>query len=61
LNGPFKNGKVAISLMKEFTGATNAGSLDFAGSALAFHNIEGKHFSVTYSIAGSVDSPTPVP
>ncbi len=61
LNAPFKNGKVAISLMKEFTGATNAGSLNFAGSALALHNIDGKHFSVTYSVVGSVDSPTPVP
>lgn len=61
LNAAFKNGKVAISLMKEFTGATNAGSLDFAGSALALHNLDGKHFSVTYSIVGSVDSPTPVP
>jgi hypothetical protein len=61
LNAPFKNGKVAISLMKEFTGATNAGSLNFAGSALALHNIEGKPFSVTYSTTGWVTSPVPLP
>jgi len=61
LNAPFKNGKVAISLMKEFTGATNAGSLAFAGSALALHNLQGKHFAVSYTIVGSVDNPAKVP
>ena len=61
LNAPFKNGKVAISLMKEITGATNAGSLDFSGSALALHNIDGKPFSATYSVTGWVTAPTPLP
>ena len=61
LNAPFKNGKVAISLMKEFTGATNAGSLDFAGSALALHNIDGKPFSATYSVNGWVTEPVALP
>ena len=61
LNAPFKNGKVAISLMKEFTGATNAGSLDFTGSALALHNIDGKPFGATYSVTGSVTGSVPLP
>ena len=61
LNAVFKNGKVAISLMQEFTGKTNAGSLDFAGSALALHNLDGKPFSVTYTIVASVDSNTAIP
>ena len=61
LNAPFKNGKVAISLMKEFTGATNAGSLVFSGSALALHNIDGKQFSATYSVTGWVTDSVALP
>ena len=62
LNAPFGNGKVAISLMKQFTGSPiSAGSLPFAGSALAFHNIDGKPFTITYTIAGEINQPTPIP
>lgn len=59
LNAPFGNGKVAISLMKNFTDSPiNAGSLVFAGNALAFHNLEGKPFVVTYTIDGKTSSLT---
>jgi hypothetical protein len=59
LNAPFKDGKVAISLMKKFTDSpVNAGSLAFAGNALAFHNLEGKPFVVTYTIDGKISSLT---
>jgi hypothetical protein len=56
LNAPFGNGKVAISLMKQFTGLPlNAGSFDFAGTALAFHTLDGKPFTVTYTIDADID------
>ena len=59
LNAPFGDGKVAISLMKQFTDApVSAGSFVFAGNALAFHNIEGKPFVVTYTIDGDISSLT---
>jgi hypothetical protein len=59
LNAPFGDGKVAISLMKQFTDSpVNAGSFVFAGNALAFHNIEGKPFTITYTIDGKVNSLT---
>ncbi len=59
LNAPFGKGKVAISLMKQFTGAPfNSGSLVFAGSALAFHTISGHPFSVTYTIDAHIKSLT---
>jgi len=59
LNARFGNGKVAISLMKKFTDSPiNAGSFVFAGNALAFHNLEGKPFIVTYTIDGNIDSLT---
>ena len=62
LNAPFGDGKVAISLMKKFTDSpVSAGSLPFAGSALAFHNIDGKPFTVTYTIAGEINQPKPIP
>ena len=62
LNAPFGDGKVAISLMKKFTDSPmSAGSLPFAGSALAFHNIDGKPFTVTYTIAGEINQPKPIP
>lgn len=62
LNAPFGDGKVAISLMKQFTGSPiSAGSLPFAGSALAFHNIDGKPFTVTYTIVGEINQPKPIP
>ena len=57
LNAPFGDGKVAISLMKQFNDSpVNAGSFVFAGNALAFHNLEGKPFVVTYTIYGDVSS-----
>jgi hypothetical protein len=59
LNAPFGKGKVAISLMKKFTDSPiNSGSFVFAGNALAFHNLEGKPFTVTYTIDGKIDSLT---
>jgi hypothetical protein len=60
LNAPFGNGKVAISLMKQFTDTPiNAGSFEFAGNALAFHTLDGKPFTVTYTVDAEVKSPTP--
>ena len=60
LNAPFANGKVAISLMKQFTDTPiNAGSFEFAGNALAFHTLDGKPFTVTYTVDAEVKSPTP--
>ena len=60
LNAPFGNGKVAISLMKQFTDTPiNAGSFAFAGNALAFHTLDGKPFTVTYTVDAEVKSPTP--
>jgi hypothetical protein len=59
LNAPFGNGKVAISLMKQFTNSPiSSGTFVFAGNALAFHNLEGKPFTVTYTIDGKIDSLT---
>lgn len=59
LNAPFGDGKVAISLMKKFTDSPiNAGSLEFAGSALAFHTLDGKPFTVAYTVDSTVKSPT---
>ena len=57
LNAPFGKGKVAISLMKQFTGSPfNSGSLVFAGNALAFHTLDGKPFTVTYTIDAQINS-----
>jgi hypothetical protein len=59
LNAPFGDGKVAISLMKKFTDSpVNAGSLPFAGNALAFHTLDGKPFTVTYTVDAEAKSPT---
>lgn len=59
LNAPFGDGKFAISLMKQFTDSpVSAGSFVFAGNALAFHNIEGKPFVITYTIDGDISSLT---
>lgn len=56
LNAPFGDGKVAISLMKQFTDSpVSSGSFVFAGNALAFHNIEGKPFVITYTVDGHID------
>ncbi|MGD1835547.1 MAG: hypothetical protein ACPKQO_07480, partial [Nitrososphaeraceae archaeon] len=61
LNAPFGNGSVAISLMNQFNGEFNAGSLTFAGSALAFHTVNGDEFSVSYATAGKVLNQTGLP
>jgi hypothetical protein len=59
LNAPFGKGKVAIYLMKQLTESPfNAGSLVFAGNALAFHTLDGKPFIVTYTIDSEIKSPT---
>ncbi len=59
LNAPFGNGKFAASVMKQFTESPfNAGSFVFPGNALAFHNLEGKPFVITYTIDGHVSSLT---
>ena len=55
LNASFDKGKFAASLIKQFTDTPfNAGSFVFAGNALAFHNLEGKPFVVTYTISGEI-------
>lgn len=61
LNAPFGNGSVAISLMNQFNGEFNAGSTTFTGAALAFHNINGDPFSITYATAGKVLDQTELP
>ena len=61
LNAPFGNGSVAISVMNQFNGQFNAGSTTFTGAALAFHNIQGEPFSVTYATAGKLLNQTGLP
>jgi hypothetical protein len=61
LNAPFGNGSVAISVMNQFNGEFNAGSTTFTGAALAFHNINGEPFSVTYATAGKLLNQTGLP
>lgn len=61
LNAPFGDGSVAISLMNQFNGEFNAGSTTFTGAALAFHNINGDPFSITYATAGKVLNQTGLP
>jgi hypothetical protein len=59
LNASFDDGKFAASLIKQFTDAPfNAASFVFAGNALAFHNLEGKPFVITYAINGEIASLT---
>jgi len=58
LTAPFGDGKVAISLMKQFTDSPiNAGTFEFAGNALAFHTLDGKPFTVTYTVDAMAKSP----
>ena len=55
LNASFDKGKFAASPIKQFTDTPfNAGSFVFSGNALAFHNLEGKPFVVTYTISGEI-------
>ncbi len=59
LNAPFGNGKVAISLMKFTDSPINVGSFAFTGNAFAFQTLDGKPFTVTYTIDAEVKSLTP--
>ena len=61
LNAPFGNGSVAISVMNQFNGEFNAGSTTFTGAALAFHNINGEPFSITYATTGKLLNQTGLP
>ncbi len=55
LTAPFADGQVAISLMKQFTDTPiNAGSLAFTGNALGFHTLDGKPFSITYTVDAEI-------
>lgn len=57
LNTSVDYGKFAASVMKQFTESPfNSGSFVFAGNALAFHNLEGKPFVITYTIDGDISS-----
>jgi hypothetical protein len=47
--------------MNQFNGEFNAGSTTFTGAALAFHNINGDPFNVTYSTSGKVLNQTGLP
>jgi len=59
LNTSVDDGKFAASVMKQFTESSfNAGSFVFAGNALAFHNLAGNPFIVTYTVDGDVSSLT---
>ncbi|MGD1834900.1 MAG: hypothetical protein ACPKQO_04185 [Nitrososphaeraceae archaeon] len=60
-NTLFSNSSVAITLMNQFNGEFNAGSLTFAGSALAFHTVNGDEFSVSYAAAGKILNQTGLP
>ncbi len=45
--------------MKQFTDTPiNTGSFVFTGNALAFHILDGKPFTVTYTVDAEVKSPT---
>jgi hypothetical protein len=45
--------------MKQFLGLPlNAGSSDLADTALAFHTLDGKPFTVTYTIDADIDQLT---
>lgn len=55
LYASIEDGKFAASLIKQFTDTPfNSGSFVFAGNALAFHNLEGKPFVITYTISGEI-------
>lgn len=59
LNALFGNKEYAASVIKQFTEPSfNSGSFVFAGNALAFHNLEGHPFIVTYTIKGEISSLT---
>ncbi len=59
LNASVDDGNFAASLINQFTDAPfNAGSFVFAANALAFHNLEGEPFAITYTINGEIASLT---
>lgn len=52
LTAPFGDGAVAITLVKPDSGSpVPSGSMSFAGSALAFHTLDGTPFTVTYTVS----------
>ena len=52
------NGEVAISLIKTASGTPiNSGSMNFAGSALAFHTLSGDKFTVTFTADATAKEP----
>lgn len=52
------NGEVAISLIKTPSGTPiNSGSMNFAGSALAFHTLSGEKFTVTFTVDATAKEP----
>lgn len=56
-------GEVAISLIKQFNGPAvapsfNSGSTSFVAKAVAFHTINGTHFTVTYAVDATAKQPT---
>jgi hypothetical protein len=59
---PFAKGQnIAITLMTKYTDEPIfAGSLPFAGTALAFHTTTGEPFTVTYTIDAEAKSPTTI-
>jgi hypothetical protein len=59
---PFAKGQnIAITLMTKYTDEPIfAGSLPFAGTALAFHTTTGEPFTVTYTLDAEAKSPTTI-
>jgi hypothetical protein len=48
--------------MKKFNDSpVSVASLPFAGSGLAFHNIEGKPFTVTYTMVAEINQSRQIP
>ena len=60
---PIEDGKiysgVIISLMKFTDSPINVGSFAFTGNAFVFQTLDGKPFTVTYTIDAEVKSLTP--
>ncbi len=55
---PFGDGHVAISLLKDDSNTPiPSGSMEFAGTAFALHNIEGEPFTVTYTVDAEAKTP----
>lgn len=58
LTAPFGDGAVAITLVKpDYGSKIPSGTLSFAGSALAFHTLDGSPFTVTYTVDALAKKP----